>query len=77
MERKNRHFRQILLFHFYKGKKADEAHKEIMNVRLRTVLKNFVVGIFSLKGHQRSGRLYKIHDDQMKTMIETNSHITV
>ena len=32
MERKNKHFRHILLFYFRKGKKAAEAHKEICEV---------------------------------------------
>ena len=32
MECKNKHFRNILLFYFRKGKKAAEAHKEICEV---------------------------------------------
>ena len=32
MERKNKHFRHILLFYFRKSKKAAEAHKGICEV---------------------------------------------
>ena len=86
MECENKHFRQILLFYFRKGKKAAEAHKEICEVygvncltelTCQNLLKKFRSGDFSLKDDQRSGRLSEVDDDIMKVIIEFNRHITV
>jgi len=86
MERRNEHFRHILLFYFRKGKKAAEAHKEICEVygvdclterTCQNWFKKFRSGDFSLKDEQRSGRPTEVDDDQIKVIIEEDRHITV
>ena len=83
---KNKHFRNILLFHFHKGKEAAQAHKEIYEVHgvncltecaCQNLFKKFRSGDFSLKDDQRSGHSSQVDDDIMKAIIESNCHITV
>ena len=86
MKCKNKHFRHILLFYFRKGKKADEAHKEICEVydvhcltesTCQNSLKRSRSGDFLLNNDQRSGRPSEVDDETMKAIIESNRHITV
>ena len=88
IECKNKDFRHVLLFHFRKGKRLAETHKEICEVygvnclterTYQNLFKNFRSGDLSLKDDQGqgSGRPSEVGDDIMKAIIESNRHITV
>ena len=86
MECKNDHFRHILLFYFRKGKNAAQGAKELRDMYGEEALKDrqcwnwfikFRFGDFSLKDEQRSGRPNEVDDDQIKAIIESNSHVIV
>ncbi|KAF2900269.1 hypothetical protein ILUMI_05917 [Ignelater luminosus] len=86
MERRNEHFRHILLFYFRKRKKTAEAHKEICKVygfdclperTCHNWFRKFHSGDFSLKDEQRFGRPIEVDDDQIKVIIEKDRHKTV
>lgn len=86
MERKNQHFRHILLSYFRKGKKASEAHRALCKVygdeclterTCQNWFKKFRSGNFSVKDDQRSGRPTEVNNDQIKDIIEADHHITV
>jgi len=85
MESKNEHFRHILLFYFRKGKNAAQAAKKLRDVYGEEALKErqcrywfekFRSGDFSLKDEQRTGRPMKADDEQIKTIIELDRHVT-
>ncbi|KAL4713773.1 hypothetical protein ACJJTC_004304 [Scirpophaga incertulas] len=86
MECKTEHFRHILLFYSRKGKNAAQAAKKLRDVYGEEALKErqcrnwfdkFRSGDFSQKDDQRSGRPEKLDDDQIKAMIESDSHVNV
>ena len=86
MECKNEHFRHILLFYFRKGKNAAQAAKKLRDVYGEEALKDrqcrnwfdkFRSGDFSLKDEKRSDRPNEVDDDQVKTIIESDRHVTV
>ena len=86
MECKNEQFRHILLLCFRKGKNAAQAAKKLRDVYGDEALKDrqcqnwydkFRSGDFSLKDEQRSGRPKEVDDDQIKTIIESDRHVTV
>ena len=75
-----------MLFYFRKGKNAAQAAKKLRDVHGKEALKDrqcrnwfdkFRSGDFLLKDEQRSGRPNNVHDDQIKVIIESNSHVTV
>ena len=86
MECKNENFHHIFLFHFRKGKNAAQAAKKLHDVYGGEALKDkqcrnwfdkFRSGNLSLKDEQRSGRPNEVDDDQIKTIIESDRHVTV
>ena len=86
MKCKNEHFRHILLFYFCKGKNAAQAAKKLRDVYGDEALKDrqcrnwfdkFRSGDFSLKYEQRSGQPNEVDDDQIKSIIELDRHVTV
>ncbi|GBL98271.1 hypothetical protein AVEN_174072-1 [Araneus ventricosus] len=85
MEFKSEHFRHILLY-LRKGKKAAETHKNVCEVydvgclterRCQNWFEKFPSGNLSLKDDKRSGRPTEVSDEQIKTIIESDRHITV
>ncbi|XP_014607008.1 PREDICTED: histone-lysine N-methyltransferase SETMAR-like [Polistes canadensis] len=85
MECKNEHFRNILLYYIRKGKNARQDAKKIRDVYGNEALKErqcqdwfekFRSGDFSLKDNQRSGRPVKLNEDEIKTIIEADRHVT-
>ena len=86
MESRNRHFHHIFLFYFRKGKNAVQAAKKLRDVYGEKALKDrqcrnsfdkFRSGDFSLKDEQRSGRPNEIDDNQIKTIIKSDRHVSV
>ena len=86
MECKNEQFHHILLLYFRNGKNAAQAAKKLRDVYGEKTLKDkqcrywfdkFRFTDFSLKDEQRSGRPNKVHDDQIKVIIEFDRHVTV
>ena len=85
MECKNEHFRHILLYYFRKGKNAVQAAKKLRDVygdealkerQCRNWFEKFRSGDFSLKDDQRSGRPVELNEDEIKTIIEADRHVT-
>ncbi|XP_014611211.1 PREDICTED: histone-lysine N-methyltransferase SETMAR-like [Polistes canadensis] len=85
MECKNEHFRNILLYYFRKGKNARQAAKKIRDVyddealkerQCQNWFKKFRSEDFYLKDDKRLGRPVKPTEDEIKTIIETDRHIT-
>jgi len=78
------HIRHILFYYFKKEKKATEARKKLRRVYGRNVAKKcqcqnwfagFRDGDFSVKDAHRSGRPFKIDDDEMKALVQANSTV--
>lgn len=79
------HFRHILLFYFRKGKNASQAcnklrkvygDKSIKERQCQRWYKKFNEGDFDLNDAPRSGRPTEIDDDELKALVESNSHYT-
>jgi len=82
MENFEEHIRYILFYYFKKGKKATEAREKLCRVYGRNVVKKhqyqnwfarFRDGDFSVKDAHRSGRPFKINDDEMKALVQAIS----
>ena len=86
MECKNEHFHHILLFCLCKGKNAAQVAKKLLDVYGEEDLKDkqcrhwfdkFRPGDFSLKDEQRLGQPNEVDHDQIKAIIESDSHVTM
>ena len=86
MDCKNEHFRHILLFHFRKGKNAAQTTKKLRDVYGEGALKDrqcrnwfdkFRSRDFSIKDEQHSDLPNEVDDDQIKSIIESEFHVTV
>ena len=86
MECKNEHFRHILLFYFRKRKNAEQAAKKLRDLygeeaskdrQYQNWFNKFRSGDFSLKDKEHSGQPNEVDDDQIKAIIEPDSHVIV
>lgn len=85
MEQNQKYFRCLMLFYFRKGKNATQAKRKIWsiygeNAVSERVCQNwfakFRSGDTSCEDLERSGRPSIVDEDQLKTLVENNQHLT-
>lgn len=86
MDNNKEHFRHILLFYFRRGKTAANVHRKLCAVYGTDAIteracqiwyKKFKSGNFEVQDALRSGRPMETSDDQIKSIIEIDRHVTV
>lgn len=86
MDNNKEHFRHILLFYFRRGKKAANAHRKLCAVYGADAItertcqiwyQKFKSGTFEIHDALRSGRPMETSDDQIKSIIKIDRHVTV